>query len=111
MELKSLDKVLQIVADEVAGDIQAYTLRTFLLIGNAGQTGVTQQELEEKLGLSNAATSRNVSYWTYLRADKKAGPDFVSREEDPNDRRIRVLTLTPKGKAFYERLRAVFKAA
>lgn len=104
VDLAALNRALKLVSSEVSGDIQAHTLRTFALVAAAGDSGITQQELESELGLSNAATSRNVSYWTYLRADKRPGPDFIRRHEDPMDRRTRILTLTEKGKAFHEKL-------
>jgi DNA-binding MarR family transcriptional regulator len=53
-------------------------------------------EVAEELALSPSAASRMV--------DAMAERDLVHREEDPSDRRARVLTLTTKGRALADRL-------
>ncbi len=53
-------------------------------------------ELAEALGISASAASRM--------ADGLVERDFFARAEDPDDRRARVLTLAPAGRAFVERL-------
>ena len=53
-------------------------------------------EVADELALSPSAASRMV--------DAMAERELVHREEDPNDRRARVLTLSPKGRALADRL-------
>ena len=52
-----------------------------------GQCGVS--DLGEHLGVSNAAASQMV--------DRLVGMELLQRSEDPNDRRVKHLALTPKG--------------
>jgi DNA-binding MarR family transcriptional regulator len=52
--------------------------------------------LAERLRLSLAATSQLV--------DRLVEGQFVSREEDPNDRRVRLVKMRPHGKQFMDRL-------
>jgi len=52
--------------------------------------------LAEKLRLSVAATSQLV--------DRLVQDGYLAREEDPRDRRVRLVRLRPRGKQFMERL-------
>jgi len=54
-----------------------------------GSCGVS--DLGEHLGVSNAAASQMV--------DRLVGMDLLKRSEDPADRRVKTLALTPKGAA------------
>jgi DNA-binding MarR family transcriptional regulator len=77
-------------------------MMTFLYIARRGTT--TQRDIELELGLSNAAASRNVSYWTDMKIWGKPGQGYVERYEDPKDRRYKIVRLTKKGREFYDRL-------
>jgi DNA-binding MarR family transcriptional regulator len=54
-----------------------------------GSCGVS--DLGEHLGVSNAAASQMV--------DRLVGMELLKRSEDPADRRVKTLALTPKGEA------------
>ena len=88
---------------EIDPELQLPTLLTFLVIARRGVC--TQKEVESELGMTSASASRNVTFWTDTKRDGTPGPAFVERSEDKQDRRYKVLRLTPKGRAFYERLR------
>lgn len=53
-------------------------------------------KLAQRLRLSLAATSQLV--------DRLVESAFVAREEDPEDRRVRIVRMRPQGKQFMERL-------
>lgn len=57
---------------------------------------VSQKELAERLGLSDAATGRAV--------DALHGRDLVHRREDTADRRVKRVTLAPAGRAAIEEI-------
>lgn len=57
-----------------------------------GACGVS--DVSERFDISNAAASQLV--------DKLVQGEYVERAEDPNDRRAKVLQLTPKGKSLIE---------
>lgn len=56
-------------------------------IHHRGKCGVT--DLGEGMGVSNAAASQML--------DKLAQQEMIERTEDPTDRRVKQITLTPKG--------------
>ena len=68
----------------------------------------TQRDVETRLGMSNAAASRNVSYWTEWKRYQVAGMNMVETREKPEDRRYRLISYTPKGEAFVEQIRNIF---
>ena len=84
--------------------MQLSTLRVFLYVAQRGITN--QQDIEILLGATGSSTSRNVAYWTDTKHGGGAGLGYIAREEDPRDRRSKLLRLTADGKKFYEKLRA-----
>lgn len=97
-----LSRVLELVAKDIAPDCQIVTLLVFFFIAERGTC--TQKDVEEGLDLTNASTSRNVSYWTERRFDRERGMGYVERVPDEFDRRLRNLSLTEEGKRFYRKL-------
>lgn len=87
---------------EIDPTISMPSILTFLYIARRGK--VLQKDIELALGLSGAAASRNISYWTDMKFRDKPGKGFVERYEDPMNRRFKVIQLTPEGKAFYQKL-------
>jgi DNA-binding MarR family transcriptional regulator len=73
-------------------------LKCLGLLANA-DTSVSLGALSEELGLSLAAVSRGV--------DGLVQRGQVKRQEDPSDRRSKLVTLTARGRATYERVLAV----
>lgn len=83
--------------------MQISSMLTFLFIAQRGIA--SQKDVENMLGLSNAAASRNVSYWAEHKKFGVEGYGFVERFEDPRDRRAKLLRLTPAGKRFYDKIK------
>jgi DNA-binding MarR family transcriptional regulator len=102
MDTIALTRQLEIFA-QIDPEMQIPAMLTFLYIAHKGKCG--QKDLEVALGFSNAAASRNVSYWTHRRFDRKPGHDLVIREEDQFDRRHKALTLNSRGKALFFKLK------
>lgn len=88
-------------------EMPAHTLMAFLLVASAGQAGITQNELQQKLGMSGAAVSRNVAFLSKPRGIGLPGHGLVDSDIDPENRRHRRLTLTPKGERLAEKLKAI----
>ena len=103
MDINSLSKALEYLSVNVDSELQLQTLRAFLFVAQRG--GCTQKDVEIGMGVTNASASRNISYWTDRRYDRKPGLGFIDRVEDDYDRRLRNLKLTPDGKEFFEKLR------
>jgi DNA-binding MarR family transcriptional regulator len=101
MDPNALIREVESFAD-IDPEMQIATMLTFLYVARRGTC--FQKDIELELGLSNAAASRNVAYWSDFKIRDVPGYGFISREEDPMDRRYKRLTLTDKGKAFYQRI-------
>lgn len=70
--------------------------------------GVTTSDLSRWLGLPSATASRNSYYWADGTPDMPhAGYGLMAIHIDPEDRRKRILKLTPKGEAFINQLEEI----
>src|SRR4051812_48761823 len=76
-------------------EMPAQTAVTFLIV--AQEPGIGMAELAERLGIAQSSTSRNVAYLSRWRAYEKPGHNLVEASENPQDRRAKVVDLTPKG--------------
>jgi len=59
-----------------------------------------KQDMEIALDFSSASGSRNTDYLSSNNRLRKPGMGFLLKEDCIEDRRLSVLTLTPKGKEF-----------
>jgi DNA-binding MarR family transcriptional regulator len=73
-------------------------LKTLGLLGEA-EGPMSVKGLSDAIGLSLPGVSRAVDGLVQL--------DALARQEDPRDRRSKLLTITPRGRHIYERLLAV----
>ena len=76
-------------------DIPATTIAMFFEIAMNDQ--VSSSELIDKLGISQSATSRNLSILGDVAWNGCAGLGLIDLVENPNDRRQKLSFLTPKG--------------
>lgn len=85
--------------------MQLSTLLTFLTIAEAEDAGepLSTADLVTKLGLSNAAASRNTYYWG-AGTQNVEGSGMIEVRTSPMDRRRRELVLTKAGRALLHRL-------
>ena len=73
----------------------------------AQSEGISIGELAERLGIAQSSASRNVAALSRWHSFGKAGLDLVQAQEDPRERRRKIVTLTDKGRAFLDDLRAI----
>lgn len=85
-------------------EMPAQTLMTFLLVASTGANGVLQSELGPTLGITQAAVCRNVAFLGNFKGPGQPGHGLVDAEIVPENRRLRRITLTAKGKEFADRL-------
>lgn len=106
MQNGSLPRLLELteVVRQLDPDMPIYTLRAFLLVAQAGEEGVMQAKLGEQLGLSQAALSRNVAMLTDFEGVGLKGLGLIVSEPIPENRKVRRLKLSPKGKRFAEKI-------
>jgi DNA-binding MarR family transcriptional regulator len=89
-------------AREVDPEMPAQTLLALLEVAN--EPGMTMKDLQEKLGLSSAATSRVISRLSEWEKHGVAGLNYIDRRHNPHDRRYQIVSLTPKGMSFIRKL-------
>ena len=82
---------------------------SFLTI--AQNEGISVGELAERLGIAQSSASRNVAALSRWHSFGKAGLDLVQAQEDPRERRRKIVTLTDRGRAFLDTLRGIVAAA
>lgn len=87
--------------------ITMFQIHAFLLV--ATNEGQTQKWIEEKMDTSNATASRTMSRWMEQERPGKPGYGFIETHVDPNDRRYRMVSLTPKGRAFLNKLEGILE--
>ena len=67
-----------------------------------------KQAMEDELGLTPASSSRNTDILSKGRPGRSAeGLDLITKEVDPVNRRRQILTLTPRGKAIAQQMKAI----
>lgn len=69
---------------------------SFLTI--AQNEGLSIRDLSERLGIAQSSASRNVAALSKWHSFGKAGHDLVQAEEDPRERRRKIITLTDRGR-------------
>lgn len=81
----------------IHSEVPTQTIHVLLEV--AIQPDITMGELVKKTRLSQASCSRNVALLSNREAegDVKAGLGLVESEEDPVERRRKIVRLTPKG--------------
>jgi len=77
----------------------------------AQNEGISIGELADRLGIAQSSASRNVAALSRWHSFGKAGLDLVSAQEDPRERRRKVVALTDKGRAFLDALRGIVSDA
>lgn len=100
MNADQFENGLDYFLTHIGSDINPMAIKTFLYI--ARHDNCTQDSLGQHLGLSVAARSRQVAYWSDKRFDGRPGPDFVERLINREDGRYRALALNAAGKKFYQ---------
>jgi DNA-binding MarR family transcriptional regulator len=77
------------------------------LLTIARHEGLSMRELSERLGIAQSSASRNVAALSEWRSFRQPGHGLVRAEEDPRERRRKIVTLTPDGRALIAELEAI----
>lgn len=70
----------------------------------AKHEGLSLKELAERAGVGMASASRYVAAFGKPTGGRSQALGLVAAVEDPEERRKKVITLTPKGRAFINKL-------
>lgn len=76
-------------------DMTLLQAMTFLCV--AANPGIQQRGLYDKLDMEDSSASRTLALLSDVGARGFAGLDLIKAKIDPQDRRMRLLSLTPKG--------------
>ena len=85
------EQLTEIIMDET--NLSFSQINILMRLFHRGDIGVSK--IGEHMGVSNAAASQSV--------DRLVQLGFIERAEDPNDRRVKQLALTPQGRALIEK--------
>lgn len=97
--LNKLRLAVATLADERDNHMNAAEMRVFLWC--AIQPGITMKELSERVDIAQSETSRIV---TKFSAYDGHGYGLLRAEEDPHERRRKIVRLTPKGERLAEKM-------
>lgn len=68
------------------------------------------KDIPDALGVAQSTMSRTVAYLGKINRHHQPGMDFVRATEDPNERRRKVVRLTPRGRQLRDRICAILGA-
>ena len=78
---------------------------SFLTI--AQHEGLSMGDLAQRLGIAQSSASRNIAALSRWHSFGKAGHDLVEAQEDPRERRRKIVSLTPRGHRLVADLKAL----
>lgn len=88
-------------------EIPSQTVNTYLYV--ASHEGCTMKDIAEALGVAQSTMSRNISTLDKINRHHQPGLNLVNAVEDPNERRRKIVTLTPRGRQLMARLNELAK--
>jgi DNA-binding MarR family transcriptional regulator len=104
LKLNALKKAV-VYFREVYADMPLPMLLVFVEV--AQSRGLTVGDVTNRVGISQAASSRHCRGLTKFAAPKKEGWDLCEWREDPNDFRSKLLYLNDKGEQLLQKLNAI----
>lgn len=87
---------------EKKSDASLATLQVFLVV--AENPGISSRDIMARAGVTQSAVSRHMSILGEQSWTGGEGMGLITSREDPQDRRVKVSSLTPKGIRFAERI-------
>jgi DNA-binding MarR family transcriptional regulator len=104
---RALSQALGIVEEfrKLSPEIPSQTIATFLYI--AVHDPCPMKELVDGLGVAQSTVSRNVAMLDRINRHHEPGLDLVRASEDPNERRRKVVRLTPRGRQLRDRINRI----
>lgn len=106
-----LEKLKQVVdlLRAIDPELPMSVLVCFLTVAETGRERVQVRDVQAKTGLSQSSLSRALTYLGdrhWKRDALKGGIELVAQYVDPEDRRARLVALTPKGESLVRALSA-----
>lgn len=98
-KLRKLTKALE-VFKEVDPTISLPSMLALLYYADSDGIPGNRLAVEKRLGMSNATGSRATMYWSDYKAPRVPGQDYLEMQDDPLDRRQKIITLNRRGLKF-----------
>jgi len=109
--MKSSIPLIELIASlksfsELDRKMQVSTILTLLHVAAADESDeeITIGDIERRTGMRTGTSTRNVYYWAEGHAEVRGGHKFIEIISDENDKRRRLLKLTPLGRSFVQSL-------
>lgn len=102
----TIQAVLRIIKKfrELDPDIQFSVAQVFLMVAEAGDEGVSLTDIADRGNLGLSSVSRHIAALGKINRRHEEGFGLIQTHEDPMERRRRLCSLTPRGKAFLHQL-------
>ena len=88
----------------IDGGMHAQAMSIFLFVAAHHPKPIAMQTIAKEIGVSQASVSRNVALLSSTTRYRTKGPNLLNAEEDPEERRCKLVTLTAKGTSFMKAL-------
>lgn len=98
MKATSLIELFRSVSPEMPSQM----IQAFLIVCRA--EGCSINDVADRLGMPKSSASRNISALSKVHRLGKPGFDLLDTRDDPMDRRVKKIHLTPAGKALKARI-------
>ena len=85
-------------------EIQAQAMSTLLVVAIADPEPITMRDIGIRTGTAQSSVSRNVAMLGKIHRKGQSGHGLVDSYEDPMNRRVKLVKLTPKGTRFIHTL-------
>lgn len=99
-ERRTCRKLLTIISKFREQDAEMPIQQAVTFLWVALNEGKTQRDARQSLDMPASSASRNLAALSKVHRLGKEGLGLIQFDEDPNDRRAKILSLTPKGRAF-----------
>lgn len=90
---------------DMDSEIPLTTVAVFLAV--VQNEGMTMKDMAKMLNISQSSCSRNVAYLAQYHRLNKPGLGLLVTQEDPMERRRKVVQLTRRGKSFVDKLNSM----
>ena len=102
-------KMIKLIRKEAGSSTTLGIISVFLVIATSSRRGIQQGELAKRSGIEGAGLTRCLERLSkYGRVNNKGGMtlglNWVYSEDDPVDRRFKIINLTADGLTMYEKL-------
>lgn len=106
LAMAGLYKVLKHLAEDLDRDATLLQAMMFVKAAMSGEPGLDPATMESEIKASSATITRTSQKLSAVASDRKPGYDVARVDFNPQNRSLRILTLTPKGEKLVAKMAA-----